>query len=144
MRIVNFFLYFQNIVGYRKRSIILTDFYWNIFFILDIKYLQKQRVKNDIWICEIWQNLLDHLSRKTQLDAVRAVNITTPWRNIKRLWHLRHYQEILILFHNGGLWEINIFKLCVKIWEMCDKNNIGLIYFRLGRSELHWLFSIFT
>ena len=38
----------------------------------------------------------------------------------------------------------NIFKLCAKIWEMCDKNNIGLIYFRLGRSELCWLFSIFT
>ena len=27
---------------------------------------------------------------------------------------------------------------------MCDKNNIGLMYFRLGRSELHWLFSIFN
>ena len=27
---------------------------------------------------------------------------------------------------------------------MCNRNNIGLIYFRLGRSELHWLFEIFN
>ena len=36
------------------------------------------------------------------------------------------------------------FHLRAKIWEMCDTNNIGFIFFKLGRSKLSLRFSIFN
>ena len=36
-----------------------------------------------------------------------------------------------------------LLQLCAILWDMCEK-NIGLIYFRLPRFELRWLFQAST
>ena len=54
------------------------------------------------------------------------------------LWYL---QSILTEFYRGGLWE-NIFGSINKKNQYIHlKNNIELLYFILGRAELHWTFS---